>query len=187
MPSTRSPLRPWIARFSAPFAALLLLFTACGSDGPADHGEPQSAVHRTPATLDPPVPRDARVARVVRVSDGDTVVLDGLGRSRLIGIDTPEVYGGVECFGRRASAFVKRLLPPGTRVRYRLGVGERDRYGRPLVYVWLADRRFLNAVLVREGYATPLTIPPNVDYAERFVALARRARERGLGLWRACR
>ena len=132
------------------------------------------------------MPRDARTAAVERVSDGDTVVLAGLGRSRLIGIDTPEVFGPDECFGRRASAYVKRLLPEGTRVRYRLGVEERDRYGRPLVYVWLEDRRFLNALLVREGYATPLTIPPNVDYAKRFAALARRAREAGRGLWRAC-
>ena len=132
------------------------------------------------------MPRDARTAVVERVSDGDTVVLAGLGRSRLIGIDTPEVFGGEECFGRRASAYVRRLLPEGTRVRYRLGVEERDRYGRPLVYVWLEDRRFLNALLVREGYATPLTIPPNVDHAKRFAALARRAREAGRGLWRAC-
>ena len=140
-----------------------------------------------PSTLDPPVPGDARSAVVERVSDGDTVVLSGLGRSRLIGIDTPEVHGGRECFGREASAFLERLLPRGTRVRYRLGVERRDRYGRPLVYVWLADRRFLNAVLVREGYATPLTIPPNVDHAKRFVALARAARKANRGLWRACR
>ena len=123
----------------------------------------------------------------MRVSDGDTVVLSGLGRSRLIGIDTPEVHTERECFGRQASAFTGRLLPRGTRVRYRLGVERRDRHGRPLVYVWLPDRRFVNAQLVREGYATPLTIPPNVEYAKRFTALAREARAKGRGLWRACR
>ena len=97
------------------------------------------------------------------------------------------MYGGAECFGRRASAFVKRLLPRGTRVRYRLGIESRDRYGRPLVYVWLRDGRFLNELLVREGYATAATFPPNVEYADRFVTLARQAREAGRGLWRACR
>jgi micrococcal nuclease len=102
---------------------------------------------------------------------------------RLIGLDTPEVYGRVECFGRAASAFVRRLLPVGAAVRYRLGVEERDRYGRLLAYVWLADGRFLNALLVERGYAQPLTIPPNVDYAERFRAAARRARAAGRGLW----
>ena len=44
---------------------------------------------------------------MVRVVDGDTVVLTGLGKTRLIGVDTPEVYGGAECFGREASRFVK--------------------------------------------------------------------------------
>lgn len=102
---------------------------------------------------------------------------------RLIGIDTPEVYGEVECYGRKAAAFVRRLLPLGTGVRYRLGAEERDRYGRALVYVWLGDGRFLNRLLVARGYAQTLTIPPNVEYADEFAAVARRARGRGLGLW----
>jgi endonuclease YncB( thermonuclease family) len=108
---------------------------------------------------------------------------------RLIGVDTPELYGQVECYGRRASAFVARLLPIGAPVSFRLGVDRRDRYGRALAYVYLRDGRLLNMVLVRRGYARPLTIPPNDELAPRFVAAARRARERGLGLWRpgACR
>jgi len=108
---------------------------------------------------------------------------------RLIGVDTPEVYGGVECYGRQASAFVERLLPLGSRVRYGLGVEERDRYGRALAYVYLDDGRFLNLMLVRRGFAQPLTVPPNVEFAGRFAAAARRARARGRGLWArsACR
>jgi micrococcal nuclease len=102
---------------------------------------------------------------------------------RLIGIDTPEVFGEVECYGRRAAAFVRRLLPLGTRVSYRVGPEERDRYGRALVYVWLGDGRFLNRLLLARGYAQTLTIPPNVEYADVFAAAARRARLRGLGLW----
>jgi micrococcal nuclease len=101
-------------------------------------------------------------------------------------VNTPEVFGRTECFGREASAFAKRVLPPGTRVRYRLGIDPRDRYGRALAYVWLADGRMFNALLAERGYATPMTIPPNVEYAERFVAAARRAREAGRGLWNAC-
>ena len=56
-------------------------------------------------------------ARVTKISDGDTIHLSGIGSTRLIGIDTPEVHGGVECFGREASSFLERLLPLGTRVR----------------------------------------------------------------------
>jgi micrococcal nuclease len=43
-----------------------------------------------------------------------------------------------------------------------------------------------NELLAERGYATPLTIPPNVDYADRFVAAAGRARDAARGLWRAC-
>jgi micrococcal nuclease len=122
-------------------------------------------------------------ARVEHVTDGDTVWLTGIGKVRLIGIDTPEVYGQVECYGPQASAFAKRLMPPGRRVSYELGPEERDRYGRALAYVWLDDGRFLNRLLVERGYATPLTIPPNDAYAARFAADAREARRAGRGLW----
>jgi micrococcal nuclease len=130
-----------------------------------------------------------RPARVERVVDGDTVVIADLGSSRLIGVDTPEVFGGAECFGREASNFAKRVLQTGDRVSYRLGVEPRDRYGRELVYLWLEDGRMFNALLIERGYAQILTIPPNVEYAERFRRLAARARRDGVGLWTpgACR
>lgn len=125
----------------------------------------------------------ARVGTVERITDGDTMRLVGVGPVRLIGIDTPEVFGRSECFGREASGFVKRLLRPGDRVRYRPGLDERDRHGRLLAYVWLSNGRMLNVLLAERGYATPLTVPPNIDYAARFAAAARRARDAGRGLW----
>ncbi len=127
--------------------------------------------------------RGTKDATVTKVTDGDTVRLSGIGRTRLIGVDTPEVYGGVECYGREASNFTKRHLKPGTRVRYKLGVEPRDRYDRALAYVWLGDGRFFNLMLVEQGYATQLTIPPNVDYANKFRAAVRRARKAERGLW----
>lgn len=117
------------------------------------------------------------------MTDGDTISLAGVGKVRLIGVDTPEVYGGAECYGQAASAFTKRTLPPGTRVRYRIGTESHDRYRRTLAYVWLPGGTMFNALLAARGFATPLTIPPNDDYALRFVAAARRAREAGRGLW----
>jgi micrococcal nuclease len=126
---------------------------------------------------------DRKTDTVDRVTDGDTVRLRGLGRTRLIGVDTPEVYGGVECYGREASAFAKRVLKRGDRVRYKLGTEPRDRYGRALAYVWLDDDRFFNLMLVERGYASVLTIPPNVEYAGRFRAAARKARGADRGLW----
>ena len=112
-------------------------------------------------------------------TDGDTLWLSGIGKVRLIGVDTPEVYGDDECYGRQASAFVERTLPLGSTVRYRLGTEERDRYGRALAYVYLDGGRFLNLLLVRRGFAQVLTVPPNVEFAERFTRAARRARAAG--------
>jgi micrococcal nuclease len=125
-------------------------------------------------------------ATVTRNTDGDTLWLTHIGKTRLIGIDTPEVFGQQQCFGREASAFTERTLPPGTHVRYRLGIDPTDRYGRTLAYIYLENGRMFNELLAERGYATPLTVPPNVDYADRFVKAARRAREAHRGLWRAC-
>ncbi len=166
---------------NAPTALVALLAVAlaiaAGCDTELGAGSSQ------PAPSDAAGPRGTVSATVTKNTDGDTLRLSGIGRVRLIGVDTPEVYGGVECYGRQASAFTERVLPPGTRVRYKLGVEPRDRYGRALAYVWLRDGRFFNLMLVDRGYAQVLTIPPNVDYADRFRAAQRRAREAGRGLW----
>jgi micrococcal nuclease len=157
-------------RRSVLLLALALALTACGTN---THPLATASNSTHPAT-------------VTRNTDGDTLWLSGIGKVRLIGIDTPEIHGQPECFGRQASAFTARVLPPGAHVRYRLGVDPRDRYGRALAYLYLQDGRMFNELLVERGYATPLTIPPNVDYADRFVKAARRAREANRGLWRAC-
>lgn len=134
-----------------------------------------------------PVPGESGRARVERAVDGDTVVLsDGLGASRLVGVDTPETVDPgepVQCFGPQASAFTKRVLLPGRSVRYRVAREPVDPYGRSLVYVWLPDGRFFNAMLVRRGYARPLAIAPNLRYAPLLLRLANRANRAGRGLW----
>ena len=130
-----------------------------------------------------PVPSGARATRVIRTIDGDSLVLAGVGRARLIGVDAPEVRGGAECYGFEATEFARRTLPPRRRVRFARGREARDRYGRALVYVWLGDGRSFNAMLVEGGYATVLTIPPNDRYARRFRVLAREARRARRGLW----
>jgi micrococcal nuclease len=116
------------------------------------------------------------------VVDGDTLVV--------VGIDTPETVDPrrpVGCFGVEASRRTASLLPPGTAVRLVYDVERTDRYGRTLAYVHrLSDGLFVNADLVAEGYAVVATYPPNVAHADEFVVLARKARESGAGLWKAC-
>ena len=145
----------------------------------------------------PPIPHSARRAHVVRVVDGDTIVLTGIDvgstyangtpghRARLIGVDTPEIYGRTGCFGSQASAFTKRELAARD-VFVDFDVGVVDRYGRALVYVWKTDGAFFNGLIAREGFALQLTVPPNVRYADLFGRYVREAREARRGLWSAC-
>lgn len=129
-------------------------------------------------------------ARVERAVDGDTVILsEGLGSSRIVGVDTPETVKPdtpVQCFGPRASAITKRVLEKGREVRFRVAREPVDRYGRTLVYIWLPGGRFFNAMLIRRGYARPLPFPPNTRYAPLLQRLAVEAARAGQGLWSHC-
>lgn len=144
----------------------------------------------------PGPPTRAFRSRVARVVDGDTVVLTDLSlgqidrqtggwRARLIGIDTPEVFGTVGCFGHEASNFTRSALL-GHTVLVDYDIDTTDRFGRALVYIWEPDGSFFNARLAAEGYAYQLTIPPDVRYADLFGRLVAQARDRNLGLWRGC-
>jgi micrococcal nuclease len=127
---------------------------------------------------------------VTRVVDGDTVEVELPGGSedvRYIGIDTPEsVAPGqpVECFGKRASEVNDRLVE-GERVRLVFDDERRDKYGRLLAYVH-AGPLFVNAELVRRGYARTLAIEPNTNRAELFDRLEQEAANAGRGLWAEC-
>ena len=154
------------------------------------------------ACTNPPQPASLLQGSVVRVVDGDTIrVRLANGRTervRLIGMDTPEVYESeklerdvresgrsraeIQALGRLASDFTRRSLD-GRSVGLELDVQIRDRYGRLLAYVWFANGTLFNALILREGYAQILTIPPDVKYVELFVACQREARENNRGLW----
>lgn len=121
---------------------------------------------------------------VVRVVDGDTLLLDGDERVRLIGVNTPETKDPrrpVEHFGKEAAAFTRRMAE-GRRVRLEFDQERHDRYGRTLAYVYLDDGTFLNAEIIRQGYGFAYARFP-FRYANDFRAFERDARENRRGLW----
>jgi micrococcal nuclease len=126
-------------------------------------------------------------AKVVRVVDGDTVVVRYEGREeriRLIGVDTPETVHPnkpVEAYGEEAKEYTKKKLEEKD-IQIEFDVQERDRYGRLLGYIWL-DGLLFNDELLRMGYARVATFPPNVKYVETFKETERNAREKQVGLW----
>ena len=131
-----------------------------------------------------PAPGAAQL--VERVVDGDTIIVQGVGRVRLIGVDTPETVDPrrpVECFGKEASAFTKRLLE-GQRARLEYDRDRNDRYGRTLAYVYLPNGTFANAEIVRQGYGHAYTRFP-FRYLDEFRRYEREARMGQRGLWGA--
>lgn len=149
-------------------AALAVVFSGCLS-AQADRAQQQDA------------PRLIR-ARVTSVTDGDTIRARVNGRSeriRLIGVNAPERR---ERGGREAHEFARTHLNRKT-VWLELDTRERDRHGRLLAYVWLRDpagtgenqvrSHMFNARLLLEGHAQVMTVPPNVKYADMFVAFQR--------------
>jgi len=105
-------------------------------------------------------------AVVVRVVDGDTLILDidlGCGvwlrgeRCRLLGIDTPEPRGETKEEGQRATRYVQQLVETyGDQVVIQTAKDTKGKYGRWLVTVWLEDnggQDSLNARLLKSGMA----------------------------------
>jgi micrococcal nuclease len=142
--------------------------------------------------------------KVTKIVDGDTIYCSqGYGKEekvRLIGIDTPESNKNPKTYrdaertgesvksiielGKKSTAFVKSRLSVSTEVRLELDVQAKDKYGRTLAYVYLPDGSMLNELIVREGYAQVMTIPPNIKYQELFVEAERDARKNKRGLWK---
>jgi micrococcal nuclease len=138
---------------------------------------------------------EGRTAVVRRVVDGDTLIARIGGddeRVRMLGVDAPESVRSdrpVECFGPRASARTKALLPKGTRITLTADPtqGERDQFGRLLAEVSLPGEAItVNERLIAEGYAEVFRGDGRGRLQPRLRAAERAARDARLGLWRAC-
>ena len=188
-----------MARRLAILALLVMAIAACGdasttleplaptsSDAPVlpatDGGRPAATISPAPGMA----------ARVMRVVDGDTLKASVAGRTetvRVIGLDTPEsVKPGtpVECFALRASAEAEGLLPIGAAIRLESDPTQaaRDRYGRLLAHVWLADGTLYAEQMIRGGFGIHYVYGgvPSM-YASRLAAAEDAAQVALRGLW----
>lgn len=142
------------------------------------------------AATDPPACRarhyDAQ-ASVRYVIDGDTVVLRGGGKVRLIGIDTPELgHDGSadQPFARQARSFLVSLLRERQGQIYLVdGQQRRDHYRRRLAHLFLPDGTSIEARILARGLATPLVMPPNLGFLDCYRSLAQQAMDAGTGIW----
>ena len=158
--------------------------------------------HNRPESKPSILPHSKFTAKIISIIDGDTLKIDykGLKESiRLIGIDTPESrinkkikkdakrsgkdVETIIAMGKKATEYVEGLVKAGGTVTIEFDVQERDRYKRLLGYVYLPNGNMLNEEIVKAGYASVMTIPPNVKYKDRFLIAYQEAREDKRGLW----
>ncbi|MDD2656860.1 MAG: thermonuclease family protein [Patescibacteria group bacterium] len=127
--------------------------------------------------------------KVTRVVDGDTfkIMYNGKEESvRLLGIDTPETVDPrkpMQCFGKEASNKMKNLVE-GKIVRLESDEtnDDKDKYDRLLRYAYLEDETFVNAEMVKQGYAYAYLTYPFI-YSKDFKEYENQARTQKLGLW----
>ncbi|MHA7276477.1 thermonuclease family protein [Arthrobacter sp. Hz1] len=125
---------------------------------------------------------------MVRIVDGDTLVINFENKDqtvRLLNVDTPETKRpdkAIECLGPEATAFLERMLPPGTPVGLDFDVERIDQYDRVLAAVALKDGTLVNAEIARQGLGIAVLFEPNSKYFDvvRDAQAEATASERGL-------
>ncbi len=121
---------------------------------------------------------------VRKIIDGDTIQLESGETVRYLGIDTPELFtkeGGAEFFAREAARYNKKLVFM-RKVRLEFDHEKKDQHGRLLAYVFVKDL-FVNAELVKLGYAKAMIVPPNTKYKDLLLNHQKKAMEEERGLW----
>jgi len=129
-------------------------------------------------------------AKVARVIDGDTFVLSDSQRVRMLGIDTPELERNgkpAEPFSDSAKVLTKQLID-GKIVKLTFEGKAFDIFGRVLAYVWLTNKAgqdsiFVQAELLKKGYARIRYYPKGKRFYEIFYNLRRTAMKNNLGIW----
>lgn len=128
--------------------------------------------------------------RVTGVVDGDTFKVK-IGTKvetvRIIGIDTPETVDPrktVQCFGKQASAQLKKLLNRKNVMLVTNPAEDTDKYKRLLRYVELRGKD-IGALMIAEGYAHSYKQYPH-PRLDTYNALEKKARDGNKGLWSSC-
>jgi micrococcal nuclease len=117
--------------------------------------------------------------KVIRVIDGDSIVLEGNRHVRYIGIDAPEK----DEFGYLEATQANRELVEGKKVTLEKDISERDKFGRLLRYVYV-DNIFVNAEMIRLGFAQASLYPPDIKHQPYLKAMEVEAKQLRKGIWK---
>jgi len=123
---------------------------------------------------------------VIRAVDGDTLLLEGGYRIRLLGVNTPETKHPdrlAEPFGDEAYRFTQSIVA-GRSVTLEFDRERLDHYHRVLAYVYLEDGKLLNRELIQHGMSPAVvSFPIRSDRKRIFEAAEREARSNHAGIW----
>ncbi len=142
------------------------------------------AYSTTQSSCDPDLSDET--VEITYVIDGDTVILKDDRHVRLIGINTPEIGRNGKPSEQGADAarkYLLSLLQENNEVFLKFDIQRFDRYNRTLAHLFLPDGKNIQAGLLAEGLATPLTIPPNLKYLDCYLHHSNQAMISQRGLW----
>lgn len=146
----------------------------------------------------PKSPKNAQEMTVTWVYDGDTIQaraknpgryvnITGKVDVRLIGVDAPELKPKAECYGKKSTAFLKALLPVGTKILVAPDKDSWDDYNRRLFYVWKKKGQdMVSYEIARTGHAPAIRVWPNVEHFAVLKEANTRALEARRGMWVRC-
>ncbi|MQA85193.1 MAG: hypothetical protein GEV03_11365 [Streptosporangiales bacterium] len=186
--------------------ALTLLLAACGGgeQPPTSAANPTGTPTPTPTDTSDPrpagVPARGQQVEIAYTIGGDTLKLSATepGRIlrsaeqitvRLLAIDAPQTKRSTEsaqCYGKRATRALKRLLPSGSQAWVQRDEKLRDQHDRYLLYVWNNDGVFVNLRTAQRGYANAVPNAQNDRYWDRIFGAEQKAQQAGKGLWGSC-
>ena len=152
----------------------------------------------TPVASFNTVPADAQLLIVRTVLSGDTVELVagtpgaqlprwGTVTARLIGVNAPNFGITDECYAAEAQGRLAKWLPRGTVAWVSTDTTKRDANGRWLTYIWTADGRLVNQLLVSDGFARTADPGENLRLWPEIERAGAQAASRFAGLWLDCR
>jgi micrococcal nuclease len=177
-----------VVRWKILFAPVLLAAALLSAAWAAS----QTSIDGSSAQSEEFAARQGELRKVIRVVDGDTIVVSPNEKVRLIGVDTPETKHpkkARECFGKEATEFTRdavegkivRLASDKANAKRR----HKDSRGRTLAYAYLQDGTMLNRELIRQGYAQAYT-HYHFGHLVEFRELEKSARAQSVGLWASC-
>jgi endonuclease YncB( thermonuclease family) len=126
-------------------------------------------------------------AYIKYIHDGDTLHLKDGRKIRLIGINTPELARNnspAEPYAFAAKDTLTKLFKQNKSIGLVFGKNKKDHYGRVLAHVFLGDGDNTQEILLKQGYASAIIIPPNTQFSDCYLEAEKIARCDNRGIWK---